>query len=124
MSVKEMTCIRCPMGCRLSVAYDGDNYTVTGNTCKRGEEYGIQELRRPMRVVTSSVRVKGGVRPVCAVKTAQPVPKSAVREILHAIAALQPEAPITIGQVLDDNIAGVGAALVATANNRSSSMKM
>ena len=50
MEIKEMTCIRCPMGCRLTVTKDGDQYTVTGNTCRRGEEYGIQDMSCPMRV--------------------------------------------------------------------------
>lgn len=117
MEIKEMTCIRCPLGCRLTVTRDGENYTVTGHTCKRGEEYGIQEMSCPMRVVTSSVRVQGGLRPVCAVKTADSVPKAVIDEVLKAIAALRPEAPISIGQVLDADIAGTGVALVATAND-------
>ena len=45
MKTMEMTCIRCPMGCRLTVTQDGDSFTVSGNTCRRGEEYGIQEMR-------------------------------------------------------------------------------
>ena len=118
MEIKEMTCIRCPMGCRLTVTKDGDQFTVTGNTCKRGEEYGIQEMSCPMRVVTTSVRVVGGVRPVCSVKTAQSVPKAAIDDVLKALAALRPGAPITIGQVLAEDIAGTGVALVATANDR------
>ena len=118
MEIKEMTCNRCPMGCRLTVTKDGDQYTVAGNTCKRGDAYGIQEMSCPMRVVTSSVRVVGGVRPVCSVKTAQSVPKAAINDVLKALAALRPEAPIAIGQVLDENIAGTGVALVATANDR------
>ena len=34
---KEMTCIACPMGCHLTVEGEGDNWTVTGNSCKNGE---------------------------------------------------------------------------------------
>jgi len=118
MEMKEMTCIRCPMGCRLTVTKDGDQYTVTGNTCKRGEEYGIQEMSCPMRVVTTSVRVVGGVRAVCSVKTAQSVPKAKIDDVLKALAVLRPEAPITIGQVICEDIAGTGVQLVATSNDR------
>ena len=37
--MKELVCIVCPKGCRLSV--DEENgFAVTGNSCPRGEEYG------------------------------------------------------------------------------------
>ncbi len=117
MKTMEMTCIRCPMGCRLTVAQDGDSFTVTGNTCRRGEEYGIQEMRCPMRTVTSSVRVEGGRRPVCSVKTAENVKKADIPAVLEAIRALKATAPITIGDVLCPNVAGTGVDLVATAND-------
>ena len=117
MDTKEMTCIRCPLGCRLTVVQNGDHFSVSGNTCKRGEEYGIQEMKCPMRVVTSSVRVEGGRRPVCSVKTAQAVRKADIDRVLAAIKTLRPHAPITIGDVLCENIAQTGTALVATAND-------
>ena len=117
METKEMTCIRCPMGCRLTVTREGDEIRVTGNTCKRGEEYGIQEMRCPMRTVTTSVRVKGGRRPVCSVKTADQVPKASIGDVLSEVKTLEVEAPIRIGQVICANIAGTGVNLVATAND-------
>ena len=81
MKTMEMTCIRCPMGCRLTVTQDGDNFTVTGNTCRRGEEYGRKEVTNPTRIVTSSVRVVGSTTGACTVscKTASDIPKSGRR---------------------------------------------
>lgn len=116
---KELTCIRCPLGCRLTVTQDGERYTVIGNTCRRGEEYGVQEMRCPMRVVTTSVRVHGGVRKVCAVKTAGQVRKADISRVLEAIAKLHVQAPVAMGQVLCGNIAETGVSLVATASNQS-----
>ena len=113
----EMICIRCPMGCRLTVTKDGEAYSVTGNTCKRGEAYGIQEMRCPMRTVTSSVRVTGGIRPVCSVKTAKDVPKAAIADVLEAVKAVNVTAPVSIGQVIIADVAGTGVPLVATAND-------
>ena len=117
MKTQEMICIRCPMGCQLTVTQDENGYSVTGNTCRRGEEYGIQEMRCPMRVVTSSVKVTGGQRPVCSVKTAQAVPKSEIGAVLGEIAALRPSAPIHLGDVLAGDSAHTGVALIATAND-------
>ena len=117
MKTMEMTCIRCPMGCRLTVTQDGDSFTVSGNTCRRGEEYGIQEMRCPMRTVTSSVRVEGGRRPVCSVKTAENVKKADIPAVLEVIRALTVKAPVAIGDVVCPNVAGTGVNLVATAND-------
>ena len=117
METKEMICICCPMGCALHVTRDGESISVSGFTCKRGEAYGIQEMRCPMRTVTSSVRVNGGARPVCSVKTASQVPKASIGQVLDAIRDLRVNAPVHIGDVLAENIAGTGANLVATAND-------
>ena len=113
----ELTCIRCPMGCRLTVTQEGDSFTVSGNTCRRGEEYGVQEMRCPMRTVTSSVRVDGGRRPVCSVKTAQNVRKADIEAVLAAIRTLTVKAPVAIGDIVCPNVAGTGVDLVATAND-------
>ena len=96
---------------------EGETFTVTGNTCRRGEEYGIQEMSCPMRTVTSSVRVEGGRRPVCSVKTAENVKKAEIPAVLEAIRGLRVTAPVAIGDVLDPDIAGTGVKLVATAND-------
>lgn len=117
METKEMICICCPMGCHLRVAREGNEVRVTGFTCKRGETYGIQEMTCPMRTVTSSVRVTGGARPVCSVKTREQVPKAAIEQVLEAIRTMNVQAPVHIGDVLAENIAGTGAKLVATAND-------
>ena len=38
MSIRELTCIGCPMGCQLTaVLEDGQVTRVTGNTCTAGE---------------------------------------------------------------------------------------
>ena len=117
MEKKEMICICCPMGCQLSVTRDGDDISVSGYTCKRGEAYGVQEMRCPMRTVTSSVRVTGGARPVCSVKTRDQVPKASIGRVLEAIRTLNIPAPVHIGDVLVENIAETGVNLVATAND-------
>ena len=55
--VKELICIVCPRGCHLTV--DTELEKVTGNTCKRGEIYGLNEVKNPTRIVTSTVKIDG-----------------------------------------------------------------
>ncbi len=116
METREMTCIICPMGCSLRVTRDGENVTVTGNTCKRGEKYGIQELTMPMRTVTTSVLCKGGDRAVVSCKTINQVPKEKIDDVLAACKAAKISAPVRVGDVLIANAAGAGSDVVATCN--------
>ena len=51
---KEIICTVCPMGCHITVTGEGDRVdSITGYTCKRGEEYGKQEFAHPVRILTS-----------------------------------------------------------------------
>ncbi len=114
MDAKNMVCIICPVGCRLKVYKEGDVVKVTGNECKRGEKYATQEYLCPMRIVTSSVRVHGGMRPICAVKTLKQVPKASIPDVLAEIRKIHPIAPVAIGDILIVDVAGTGVAVVAT----------
>ena len=70
---RELICICCPMGCHSTV--DIDNKIVKGNTCRRGEEYGLNEVINPVRVITSTVKIKSAALPVLPVKTNGAIPK-------------------------------------------------
>lgn len=118
MRKKEFVCIVCPKGCRLTAEISGEGgeggVTVSGYSCKRGKEYGRTEALHPVRSVTSTVRVTGGVRPLVPVKTVQEVPKEKIFDCMEAIRALSVEAPVQTGQILLRNIAGTGIDLAAT----------
>ena len=117
METRNLTCINCPMGCQLTVVTDGGEVvSVTGNTCPRGEIYARKEVTHPTRIVTSTVSVSGGVIPVVSVKTASDIPKESIRAVMEAVNGVCVNAPVSIGDVLLEDIAGTGAALVATKN--------
>ena len=114
METKVLTCIGCPLGCTLTAVPSGDGYDISGYTCKRGLEYARKELTRPERTVTSTVRVSGGRANVTSVRTAADIPKDAIFRVMEAINAIVAPAPIAIGDVLCEDIAGTGVALTAT----------
>ena len=62
-TIKELICICCPKGCHLRVDTAND-YAVTGNACPNGAAYGKEELTHPTRIITSTVRITGGLYPV------------------------------------------------------------
>lgn len=111
--MKELICIVCPKGCRLRVD-DENGYVVTGNSCERGSTYGTNELRNPVRVVTSTVVLEEGLHRRLPVKTNAPVPKGKIFEVMNCIGHVKVSAPILVGTVLLSNVAGTGADLVAT----------
>ena len=110
---RELTCICCPMGCRLSVETEGDEIiSVTGNTCKRGYDYAISELTAPSRMVTSTVRTSEGVS--IPVKTKEPIPKDKIFECMEEIKAAEAHTPVHVGDIIVENVAGTDIPVVAT----------
>ena len=112
METKEMTCINCPLGCQLVVTIDDEDIKVTGNTCPRGETYAKAEITNPTRVVTSTIPVSNGKRVSC--KTASPIPKGKIFEVMSAIKKVRCNAPIDIGDVLIENVCDTGVDVIAT----------
>ena len=116
--MKELICITCPKGCHLKV--DEETFAVTGNSCPRGAVYGADELRDPVRVVTSTVVVA----PVPSagtnlprrlpVKTDRPIPKGKMFEVMAEIAKLRVKPPVKVGDILISHVAGTDGNVVAT----------
>ena len=113
----KIICITCPMGCTLEVTHDGDTITkVDGEQCKRGKEYAQAELTDPRRMVTSTVRVKGGVHPLVPVYTAAPIPKPRIFELLAALRKVELQAPVEVGQKVLPNALDTGVDVLASRN--------
>ncbi len=117
MEVKNLTCINCPMGCSLTVEMEGEQVIqVSGNTCKRGENYARKEVTNPTRIVTTAVKVLNGTSDMVSVKTKEDIPKGKIFDCVKALKNVHVEAPVHIGDVIADNIAETGVDIVATGN--------
>ena len=108
---KELTCIVCPRGCRLTI---DDNLNVTGNSCPRGAQYAKDEMTNPKRMITSIVRVKNRENCMASVKTTAAVPKRLIFEVLKEIEKVSVEAPTNIGDVVIKNIFDTGSDIIIT----------
>ena len=110
----EITCINCPVGCRLDVTLEnGQVVSVTGNTCPRGVTYAKQECVDPLRMVTAVVPVEGSDMPL-SVKTRTPIPKKLINECMQALAAVKIAAPVAMGSVVVADVCGTGVDIIAT----------
>ena len=112
---RNLTCIGCPMGCPLTAEVEnGTVVSVSGNTCKRGEDYARKECVAPMRTVTGTVRLTDGR--ILPVRTASDVPKERVFAVAEAFNAAHPAAPLAIGDVVIADVCGTGVDVVAAKN--------
>lgn len=117
MEERKLTCIGCPLGCSITVVMNGNEVvSVTGHTCKRGEDYAKKEVTNPTRIVTSTVKVKGGTADMVSVKTKSDIPKGKIFECLKALKGVEVKAPVHIGDVILNDVAGTGVPIVATRN--------
>lgn len=106
MMKKQITCIVCPRGCVMTAEGSGDNWSVTGNACKRGEKHAIGECVNPVRTVTSTVRVDNRQDTMLPVKTENPIPKGEMFAVMERIRAATVSAPVKIGDVIIDQVFG------------------
>lgn len=113
--VRELTCIGCPLGCSLKVTMEQNEVKeVTGNTCPRGAAYAKKEVTNPTRIVTSTIRVSGGVSMMVSCKTAADIPKNKIFDVTAALKTVTATAPVHIGDVLLSNVCGTGVDVIAT----------
>lgn len=113
--MREVICIVCPKGCHLKIEEDGNGgYNVSGGTCEKGIEYGINEVTNPVRVLTSTVKVEGGSIVRCPVRTDGSVPKGKIFECMDQINDVTLHAPVKVGDAVIEDIAGTGVTLIAT----------
>lgn len=112
---KNLICVSCPLGCPIEVEIEnGEVVSVTGNTCKRGDAYARAEITNPVRSLTTSVKVENGLHPVVPVKSSGPVPKDKMFDCMKEINSITVKAPVKIGDVVIENILGLGVDIVAT----------
>lgn len=117
MDKKEITCIVCPIGCKILVKTDGKKFEILkGNKCKQGIDYVKSEALDPRRVLTSSIFVENGRWPLVSVKTSKPIPKNKIDDVLTEIKKIRVKAPVNISQIIIKNVAQSGVDVIATKN--------
>ena len=93
MEGKEIICISCPKGCRITVQNRGEEIiSITGNDCPKGIKYAKGEFINPLRILPTTVKVIGGELPLVSVKTEKAIPKRLLLKAFeHKIISHVPE---------------------------------
>lgn len=105
------------MGCPLIVTMeDGAVASSPATPGPRGDAYAPQGGHGPHRIVTSTVRVTRRHLGHGQLQTRSDIPKGKIFDVVRALKDVEVPAPITIGQVLAENVAGTGVDIIATKN--------
>ena len=110
----KLICVVCPIGCRLKIEGTLEDLKITGNQCKRGIAFTIDELTNPTRMICSTVRIKGGIHRVLPVKTDRAVPEKYKLECVKLINQIEVISPVKMGDIIIENIFETGVNIVAT----------
>lgn len=111
---KVITCILCPLGCKIKVLKNDGTILVKGDKCAKGKDYAIKELTNPVRVLTATIRVRNGILPLLPVKTTLPIPKKRVFTCLEKLYQVEVKAPVKMGTVIVKNIADTNSNVIST----------
>lgn len=111
----EITCIVCPIGCKILVKSDGKKVDVlSGYKCKKGIDYALYETIDPRRILTSSVLVKNGEWPLVSVKSSKVVPKDKIFDVLVEVKKTIIKAPVKLGDIVIQNVLDTNIDILAT----------
>lgn len=112
--MKEMTCIVCPNGCKLSVTQTESGIAVSGAQCKRGVAFAKTEISNPTRSLTTTVATAFADTPRLSVKTMGEIEKDRMFEAMRIINGVLVARHVTAGETILSDVCG--ARLVATSN--------
>jgi len=108
-----LLCIRCPKGCNLTVKIKQNKININGNECRIGEEYAVEEIKNPMRYVSSSIRIYNSIYPRLPVRTSKVISKNKMKEVIKSIKGVTINAPVKKNQIIIKHVAGTDADIIA-----------
>ncbi|MEA3222475.1 MAG: DUF1667 domain-containing protein [Thermodesulfobacteriota bacterium] len=119
MAKKEkIICVGCPMGCEVTLVINEKKEVekVSGNKCKEGHKYAIEEYKNPVRILTATVLTQDSSQPLLPVRTDSPILKTKLKKAMQVLVKVRAKPPLKTGDILIPNILGTGADLVTSSN--------
>lgn len=114
--MKQLVCIGCPRGCRLTIDEKDGEYIVTGNTCPRGKKFAISEMTAPKRTICSTVKTAFSDVPVLPVRVSDDIPREKIFDVMREINAVTLKERIGRGDAVIKNVLGLGVDVIATSD--------
>jgi CxxC motif-containing protein len=106
MKETQVECINCGMRCQVDITHDDDTvYDWMGNNCSRGEEYTIERLNLPYRMVKTYLRVVEGKFAGVKARSLDRVAEEDLNTLIRTLAVTPVAAPLAKHDVVE--VAGV-----------------
>ena len=103
------------MSCHLIIDFDGNQVkNVIGNTCPRGVKYANSELLNPLRMITSTVVIRGAIYQRLPVISDKEIPKNKMFEVMEEINKVVVNAPVMINQTIIKNVCNLGVDIISS----------
>lgn len=112
--MKELTCIVCPRGCPLKIDDENGEIRVSGNFCKRGEKFAVDEMTCPKRTICTTVKTVFPEVPVLPVRVSTDIPKDTIFAVMKEINSFVLERRVDRGEVIIADVLDTGADVIAT----------
>jgi CxxC motif-containing protein len=112
----EITCIVCPIGCRVTVTEKDGQWAAEGYACNRGRDFALREATNPTRSLTSTVRTADPRQPRLPVKTDGEIPRRLIPEVMAQINRVIVRSSVRTGDILLPDAAGTGVNIISTCN--------
>ncbi len=113
---RKMRCIVCPEGCSLLVEYDkntGRPIMIEGHKCKRGIKFAEDEIKNPLRTLTTTVRISSKKAARLAVRSSIPVGRDKMLQIIKHVRQIEIKAPVNMGDIIIHDVLGTGADIIS-----------
>ena len=114
--MKQLVCIGCPRGCRLTIEEKDGEFIVSGNSCPRGKAFAVSEMTMPKRTICSTVKTSFPDAPVLPVRVSDDIPKDKIFDVMRAINAVPLTERIGRGDAVIKNVLGLGVDVIATSD--------
>ncbi len=107
--MKEITCIVCPVGCRILI--QGEK--ISNYKCKNGLQYAIQEIKNPKRDLTTTLKAIGLSKRRVAVRLDSEIQKDKIFDVLKEIKKIKITKKVKRGEIILENVLNLGANLIS-----------
>lgn len=114
--MRELVCIVCPNSCHITIEEKDGQWKVSGNKCRRGEAFAIDEVTCPKRTFSTTVKTKWPEVPVVPVRVSAEIPKDKIFDIMNLLNKMTIETPVGRGDVIIANVMGLSADVIVTSD--------
>ncbi|MEG0372178.1 MAG: DUF1667 domain-containing protein [Clostridium sp.] len=115
MAIVELTCMGCPLYCRLTTHLDESTpINLNGYFCKIDFNPVSQEYNSPTTFLKASLPVHHGILPRVNVETQQGIFQSSLSACIDILKTLQVRAPINKGDIISKSLAHTNVSLIST----------